>query len=81
MAGLHPAFRMDGKLRPLIEYGKFDPQTAKELIYSVLTEEQKVNFDVAEPYLKGYSKCEFQQLIKGGSTTEVDSEEKHYNQI
>jgi len=45
MAGLHPAFRVDGKLRPLTEHEKFDPQTAKELIYSVLTEEQKDNFE------------------------------------
>ncbi len=45
MAGLHPAFRVDGKLRPFTEHEKFDPQTAKELIYSVLTEEQKDNFE------------------------------------
>lgn len=45
IAGLHPYLRVDGILTPLTECGKFTPQAAKELIYSVLNEEQKESFE------------------------------------
>ena len=45
MAGLHPAFRIHGKLVPMTEYDRFTPQSAKELIYSVLNDYQKQTFE------------------------------------
>jgi len=45
LAGLHPALRVDGKLVPLTHYDRLSPQSAKELIYSVLNEYQKNSFE------------------------------------
>jgi twitching motility protein PilT len=45
MAGLRPALRIDGELKPLTEYPELSAETAKELIYSLLTEDQKRNFE------------------------------------
>jgi twitching motility protein PilT len=45
LAGLHPAFRIDGRLIPMTNYDRLTPQSAKELIYSVLNEYQKHNFE------------------------------------
>jgi twitching motility protein PilT len=64
-----------------IQTSKFEGMQTMEQSFVQLCKEGKVNFDVAEPYLKGYSKYEFQHLIKGGSATEVESEEKYYNRI
>jgi len=45
MSGLRPALRIDGELRPMSEYPELSPETAKELIYSLLTEDQKRSFE------------------------------------
>ncbi len=48
IAGLHPAVRIDGELTPLTEFDWLKPESAKELIYTVLTEEQIYNFENSE---------------------------------
>jgi twitching motility protein PilT len=40
IAGHHPAVRVNGELRPLEEFERLNPQSAKALIYSVLTPHQ-----------------------------------------
>lgn len=45
IAGLPPALRIDGKLQPLREYEKMSFQVVKDLIYSILTDEQKESFE------------------------------------
>lgn len=45
LAGLHPAFRIDGRLVPMTNYDRLTPQSAEELIYSVLNEYQKNTFE------------------------------------
>ena len=45
VAGLHPAIRVHGDLVPLSDKEKLTPQSAKELIYSVLTPHQKNCFE------------------------------------
>ncbi len=45
LAGLHPAFRIDGRLVPMTNYDRLTPQSAKELIYSILNEYQKHTFE------------------------------------
>ncbi len=45
IAGLHPAVRIHGELVPLSDKEKLTPQSAKELIYSVLTPHQKDCFE------------------------------------
>jgi twitching motility protein PilT len=52
MAGLHPAIRISGKLNPLTNYDRFTPETVKELVYSVLTEQQKESFE-KDPHTRG----------------------------
>lgn len=45
IAGLYPAMRIDGQLKPLEELGRLSPETAKNLIFSILNQEQKESFD------------------------------------
>jgi len=45
IAGLHPAARINGKLKPLIEIERLSPQRTQELIYSILSDEQKDSFE------------------------------------
>ena len=45
IAGLYPHIRLDGILNPLTEFDRLTPENAKNLIYSILTEEQKNNFE------------------------------------
>lgn len=45
IAGLRPAVRVDGQLIPLTGYEYLDPSAARELIYEILTEEQKETFE------------------------------------
>jgi twitching motility protein PilT len=45
IAGLYPHVRVDGILNPLTEYEKLSPQMVKELVYSILNDEQKSNFE------------------------------------
>jgi twitching motility protein PilT len=45
IAGLHPAIRIHGKLVPLEDKARLTPETAKDLIYSVLTPHQKDCFE------------------------------------
>jgi twitching motility protein PilT len=45
IAGLHPAIRINGELRPLEGFERLNPQTAKDLIYGVLTPHQRNCFE------------------------------------
>jgi len=45
IAGLHPAIRVHGDLQPLTEYPRLLPEAVKEIVYSILTEEQKAIFE------------------------------------
>ena len=45
IAGLHPAIRVHGKLVPLEDKARLTPESAKDLIYSVLTPHQKDCFE------------------------------------
>jgi len=45
VAGLHPAIRIHGELVPLTDIERFSPQTVHDLIYSILTENQKNLFE------------------------------------
>ncbi len=45
VAGLVPAVRVHGLLTPLEEAGRVDPETAREMVYSLLTEEQRRSFE------------------------------------
>ena len=45
IAGLHPAIRVHGKLVPLEDKARLTPDSAKDLIYSVLTPHQKDCFE------------------------------------
>jgi len=45
IVGLHPAIRIHGKLVPLEDKARLTPESAKELIYSVLTPHQKNCFE------------------------------------
>ncbi|UCE19753.1 MAG: type IV pilus twitching motility protein PilT [Gemmatimonadota bacterium] len=45
IAGLHPAVRVDGQLIPLTGYEELTPSDTQELVYSILTEEQKETFE------------------------------------
>jgi twitching motility protein PilT len=45
IAGLHPAIRVNGKLTPLTERERLNPDSARELVYAVLNEEQKRIFE------------------------------------
>jgi twitching motility protein PilT len=44
-AGLHAAIRVNGTLVPLEEHERLNPQLAKDLIFSILTEEQIRSFE------------------------------------
>jgi len=46
IAGLRPAIRIDGGLKPLEKYEPLSPDTSKELIYSILTDEQRQKFEL-----------------------------------
>ena len=43
--GLVPQLRVDGNLIPLPDFPPLTPQDTKELVYSILTEEQRKNFE------------------------------------
>lgn len=45
LAGLRPAIRIHGSLTPLEEYEALTPESAKELIYSILSETDKKTFE------------------------------------
>lgn len=45
MAGNPPAVRVNGDLKPLADHPRLSPESAKELIYSILTEDQKRSFE------------------------------------
>jgi twitching motility protein PilT len=44
IAGLKPAIRINGKLLPLAEYNALTPETAQELVFAILNDEQKTSF-------------------------------------
>lgn len=45
LVGTYPTLRIDGKLMPLKEYGILDEKNAEKIIFSMITEEQKQNFE------------------------------------
>ena len=45
VAGLPPAIRVNGKLKPMNSCEPFTPQSVKELIYSLLTDQQRKSFE------------------------------------
>jgi twitching motility protein PilT len=45
MAGNTPAIRVDGELKPQEDLGRLTPDATKELVYSILTDEQKRIFE------------------------------------
>lgn len=45
IAGLQPAVRVHGELKPLEDYPRLLPEAVKEIVYSILTDEQKASFE------------------------------------
>jgi twitching motility protein PilT len=45
-AGLRPAIRLNGEITPLDDYPALTPEAARELVFSVIDEEQKARFEI-----------------------------------